>query len=183
MFKRRRPLTKLQLLKEIFWPSMGWARMVLYLKYRVVRLSDSTPRIANGLACGAAVSFSPLVGTHFVQAAILAYLIRGNILASLIGTAVGNPWTFPFMWYASYVLGVNIFTLFGVTGFESMPEELSFSGLLTIISEKPLSLFIPWLIGGYVLVLLSWPFYYIAFYFLVRAGKNVKRLAKEKRAS
>ena len=32
-------------------------------------------------------------------------MIRANILASALGTAVGNPWTFPFIWVWLYEVG------------------------------------------------------------------------------
>ncbi|PPR66964.1 MAG: hypothetical protein CFH02_01559, partial [Alphaproteobacteria bacterium MarineAlpha3_Bin1] len=35
----------------------------------------------------------------------LAWIIRTNILAAAIGTAVGNPWTFPFIWTWLYQSG------------------------------------------------------------------------------
>lgn len=61
--------------------------------------------MAAGFACGAAISFTPFVGLHFVLSAILAYLIRANVIASAIGTAVGNPWTFPFIWIGVFNVG------------------------------------------------------------------------------
>ena len=181
MFKRRQPLTKLQLLREIFWPSMGWMRTGKFVKHRVLRLSDSSYKIARGLATGASMSFSPLVGSHFIQAGIIAYLIKGNILASFIGTFVGNPWTFPFMWYASYVLGVWLFGLVGFENLGEMPDEMTFSVMWEMIKGDPLRLFVPWLLGGYILVILSWPFYFLIFFYLVRAGKRARRIAKEHR--
>lgn len=39
-------------------------------------------------------------------AGLLAWITRGSILASALGTFFGNPLTFPFMWYGSYHLGV-----------------------------------------------------------------------------
>lgn len=181
MFKRRQPLTKLQLLRELFWPSMGWKRTGKFIKHRVLRLSDSSYKIARGLACGASMSFSPLVGSHFIQAGIIAYFIKGNLLASLIGTFVGNPWTFPFMWYASYLLGVWLFGLFGFENLGEMPDEMSFSVMWEMIKGDPLRLFVPWLLGGYILVIVSWPFYFLIFFYLVRAGKRARRAAKERR--
>ncbi len=180
MFKRRQPLTKLQLLRELFWPSMGWRRTVKFVKYRILRLSDPSYKIARGLACGASMSFSPLVGSHFIQAGIVAYAIKGNLLASLIGTFVGNPWTFPLMWYASYALGVWLFGLFGFENLGEMPDEMGFAVMWDMIVTDPLRLFVPWLLGGYILVILSWPFYFLIFFYLVRAGKRARRLAKER---
>ncbi|MCB9963539.1 MAG: DUF2062 domain-containing protein [Rhodospirillales bacterium] len=181
MFKRRQPLTKLQLLKEMFWPTMGWRRMAKFLTYRILRLSDSTHKIARGLACGASISFSPLVGTHFIQAGFISYLIRGNILGSLIGTFVGNPWTFPFMWYASYELGVRIFGIMGFQDLGEMPDHITFSLMWDMVRADPMKLFLPWLIGGYILAILFWPVYFVIFFYLVRAGKKAKMIAKEKR--
>ena len=39
-------------------------------------------------------------------AAALAFVIRGNIIASAVGTVVGNPITFPMIWFATYKVGV-----------------------------------------------------------------------------
>ena len=77
-------------------------RIISYYKLRLARLPDSNYAISSGFACGAMVSFTPLLGLHFVLAVVFAYLIRGNFIAALIGTVVGNPLTFPFIW------GVNI---------------------------------------------------------------------------
>lgn len=126
------------------------------------------------------MSFSPLVGSHFIQAGIVAYAIKGNLLASLIGTFVGNPWTFPLMWYASYALGVWLFGLFGFENLGEMPDEMGFAVMWDMIVTDPLRLFVPWLLGGYILVILSWPFYFLIFFYLVRAGKRARRLAKER---
>ena len=114
MFKRREPLTILQKLREFFWPSMGWGRSLSHFKHRVLRLSDTPRNIALGLAIGAGVSFSPIMFTHFIQGGILSFILRANIPAAIIGTAVGNPWTFPFIWWASLELGSEIFTAIGM---------------------------------------------------------------------
>jgi hypothetical protein len=58
-----------------------------------------------GAAVGAAVSCTPFLGLHFVLAVVVAWSLRGSLIASAIGTFVGNPLTFPLMWGASYELG------------------------------------------------------------------------------
>ena len=65
-------------------------RIISYYKLRLARLPDSNYAISSGFACGAMVSFTPLLGFHFVLAVVFAYLIRGNFIAALIGTVVGN---------------------------------------------------------------------------------------------
>lgn len=181
MFKRRVPLSRMALVKELFWPSMGWKRAFYYVKHRIIRLSGSSESISRGLATGACISFTPLVGTHFIQAGLLAYIIRGNLLASLIGTFVGNPWTFPFMWFAAYTVGVKIFGLFGFSDFASLPDHVTLSILWDMVLAEPLKLFLPWLVGGYSVALFSWPIFFVIFYFLVRGAKRAKALAKANR--
>ena len=84
-----------------------------YNKKILVRLKQlkGTPySVAAGFACGVAISFTPFIGFHLLLAAITAWIIRGNIISSAIGTLIGNPWTFPFIWVAvlstgNYLLG------------------------------------------------------------------------------
>nr|WP_324751493.1 DUF2062 domain-containing protein [Roseovarius sp. Pro17] len=64
------------------------------MKFRVTRLPDPPHRIARGIFAGVFVTFSPFFGMHFVLAALLSKIIRGNIVASLLATFVGNPLTF-----------------------------------------------------------------------------------------
>ena len=94
VFKRRdrRPLWRVAL--EFLWPRGGWGRASHYLLHRLRRLPDPPHRIARGVAAGVFVVFSPFFGLHFVFAAVLARLMRGNILAALLATFAGNPLTY-----------------------------------------------------------------------------------------
>ena len=105
MFKRRNQKNLGDKILGFFWPAIGWRRAWAYTMHRLARLPGSAYSIAGGFACGAAMSFTPFVGIHFVLSAIMAWSIRANILASAIGTAVGNPWTFPFIWTWLYQTG------------------------------------------------------------------------------
>lgn len=89
----------------MIWPEGGWQRYGKYLLLKLNRLKGTPKSIAAGVACGVAISFTPFVGFHFVLAAITAWIVRGNILASAIGTAAGNPWTFPFIWVSVLYTG------------------------------------------------------------------------------
>ena len=84
---------------------MGMRRYGTYLRKRVMRLSASPHAIAAGVASGAAVSMFPLIGLHFFLGFVLAFFTRGNMLAAAIGTAWGNPLTFPLFFAASYGVG------------------------------------------------------------------------------
>lgn len=94
VFKRRdkRPVWKSVAL--FFWPQGGWARAFRYVNLRVGRLPDPPHRIARGIFAGVFITFSPLFGMHFFLAAALAWVLRGNIIAALLATFVGNPLTF-----------------------------------------------------------------------------------------
>jgi len=105
MFKRRTQQPVHHRVSNLIWPRMGWGRVAMYLWHRVARLHGTPHSIAGGIAAGAAVSVTPFVGAHFVLAALTAWLTRSNIVAGLIGTAVGNPWTFPFIWWWTFTLG------------------------------------------------------------------------------
>lgn len=94
VFKRRdkRPIWKIVV--DFLWPKGGWTRAFHYVKHRVRRLPDSPDRIARGIFAGVFTVFSPLFGLHFLVAAIIAKVMRGNILAALLATFVGNPLTY-----------------------------------------------------------------------------------------
>jgi len=70
-----------------------------------MRISSAPHDVAAGAAAGVAVSFTPLVGAHITLAILAAVLLRGNVLAAVLGTIVGNPLTFPFFWGISYQVG------------------------------------------------------------------------------
>jgi uncharacterized protein (DUF2062 family) len=108
VFKRRDKPPLPVRLRELLVPQRGWRRALEYLGHRVRRLPDSPHRIALGFAIGVLASFTPFFGAHLLVAAGLAKLARANIIASLIGTFVGNPLTFPLIAAVSLGLGRRI---------------------------------------------------------------------------
>ena len=179
MFKRRTPLTYLQRIREFVWPSMGWIRFYKYSKNRIIRLRDTPRKIGLGLAFGAALSFSPFMGTHILQAVALSLLFRANIIAAAIGTLIGNPWTFPFMWGASIYIGLLTFKMLGIEIDPTLINDLSLSNVWQYTTHDPTKIIIPWTIGGYTLAILSAPPCYLLF---SRAIKNVQKIRAKLRA-
>lgn len=90
---------------DFFYPRGGWTRAFEYVKHRVRRLPDTPEKISRGIWAGVFVCFTPLFGLHFVFAAIIARLLRGNIFAAIMATFFGNPLTFPPIGYLSISLG------------------------------------------------------------------------------
>ena len=68
-------------------------------------LKGNAQSIAKGFATGAAVSFTPFVGFHAMLSLIIAKMTKQSSTAALLGTVVGNPWTFPLIWYGDLHLG------------------------------------------------------------------------------
>jgi len=94
VFKRRDRRSVLQVVKQFLWPRGGWGRAYYYVRHRVRRLPDTPEKIARGVWAGVFASWTPFYGLHFIVAALIAMVMRGNILAALLGTFFGNPLTY-----------------------------------------------------------------------------------------
>ncbi|MGI9391576.1 MAG: DUF2062 domain-containing protein [Boseongicola sp.] len=108
VFKRRTPRTYYRAFAEAFYPKGGWTRALQYVVHRVRRLPDPAHKIARGIGAGVFTCFTPFFGLHFLVAAGIAWVIRGNMMAALLATFVGNPITFPFIAAISMELGTWI---------------------------------------------------------------------------
>ena len=94
MFRRRDYRPWYQVIREVLWPRGGWMRAARYVQHRMQRLPGTPEEIARGIFAGAVVVFTPFFGLHFVLAVILAKIMRGSIIASLLATFIGNPLTY-----------------------------------------------------------------------------------------
>ena len=95
MFKRRERRSIFRFFYEVIFSLKGIKRAIEYVGIRLKRIPDTPHKISLGMSCGIFASFTPLFGLHFLIAGLLSYVLRANVLASLIGTFVGNPLTFP----------------------------------------------------------------------------------------
>ncbi|MDZ4391822.1 DUF2062 domain-containing protein, partial [Cypionkella sp.] len=112
VFKRRKPLGWLAWLREMVYPRGGFKRATRYVIHRMSRLPDDPHRIARGIFAGSLIGFLPLPGLQFVAAWGAARLVRGNVLAALLGTFNTNPLTTPFfavlaMTFGHWIMGVQ----------------------------------------------------------------------------
>ncbi len=142
LFRRKTP-NVLAGVKSFIWPQKGFIRGWIYLAMRILRLRSSDYSLAAGIASGVAVSFTPLIGFHFILAALLAWLVRGNLIMAMIGTIVGNPWTFPLIWVLIHSVGVS---LLGNPSTETDVSMLSYEFLM----NSPGSVLVSMLLGGLV---------------------------------
>lgn len=157
-------------------------KMLVQLK----RLQGTPYSIAAGFACGVAISFTPFIGFHLILAAVTAWIIRANIVSSAIGTLIGNPWTFPFIWIA--VLSTGRFFL----GDIAPSDHVNFLNIFASASKALITLnfshfgrdvwpiFFPMLVGCIPYYIVSW----IVSYKIIKitldkiALRRAKRIAK-----
>lgn len=180
MFSRREQRNLWARLRNAVWPDMGWRRAGKYLYYRIVRLPGTPYSIGAGFACGAAISFTPFPGLHFLIGVVWAWLIRANIVANFFGTFIGNAWTFPFIWVMTYNIGLWLSPALGL-GFQKdgAPQNTVdflavFDNLLTafwnwdvaLFVESVLPVWLPMLAGSIPVAALVW----LVCFFPLRAG-------------
>ena len=115
-----------------FWPRRGWKRAWGYVVRRVSRLSGSPHTVALGFSAGVFASFTPFMGFHFMIGFLLAYLLRGSMIASAFGTFIGNPITFPFIWILTYRSGLF---LLGMDVPENITVELQGVSWILLIED------------------------------------------------
>ena len=114
--------------------------------YKIIRIKDFPESVAIGLAWGASVSVTPLLGLHLIICYTGTWIMRGNLVAATVGTIVGNPWTFPFFFYLDYKIGVFLY-------FDEMENyEIKLQFLIKNFEE----LFLPTLFGSIPVAILVW---------------------------
>ena len=147
-------------------------RFLSYYKLKLARLPASSYAISAGFACGSMVSFTPLLGFHFVLAVVFSYLLRANYIAALIGTIVGNPISFPFIWGLIYKVGAFIVDMSD----NNLSPNINFE----IIIKQTYDIFVPMLVGGAILAIPVWLLTYFITYSFVSSFKKA-RIKKQKK--
>ncbi|MCY4461537.1 MAG: DUF2062 domain-containing protein [Albidovulum sp.] len=166
MFKQKQNRNFSEILQRLFYPKGGWRRAIIYIWYRIRRIPDPPGKIGRGVFAGVWACFTPFFGFHVLVAAILAFLLRGNILAALLATLFGNPLTFPLIAAMSISLGHQIVGDVPVNGVDSKSMLIHFQiffkdlalNLFALFTERQAdwtsfaqiyrSVFLPYLIGG-----------------------------------
>ncbi len=179
MFQRRIPRKKQQILREALWPSMGAKRLAVYYKHRIGRLPGTPSMIASGFATGVAISITPFIGLHILLGGLIAWVTRASLIAMVVGTLAGNPWTFPFIWIVTYKLGhLMLGHIKRAAGVDHAPV---FD--LAHLIAKPTELLIPLTVGSVPFAIFLWfGSYYLCRHLVTkyRAGRLAKILEKHK---
>lgn len=170
-------------IRQWLWPSGGVSRSGRYLMHRLGRMKATPYSLAAGFACGAAASFTPLVGFHFLAAALLAVCTRASMVASAVGTVVGNPWTFPIIWYTTYETG-RFLGFGGLVEGDRINFVGRFGAALDALWEFDMGgvahaagpILVPMLAGGAVLGSIVWVIFFMLLYPLLTAYKRAREL-------
>ena len=99
-----------------------------YLK--LLRIDDSTEKIARGAALGAFIGLMPTLGVGFILCILCSFLLKVNKAAAIIASFVMNPFTAPVVWSGSIYIGKFIFwrerasEVFYGSGHESIIKEI-----------------------------------------------------------
>ncbi len=139
-----------------------------------------TPKsISKGFATGVAMSFTPFVGFHIVLSLFVTKITKQNGIAATLGTIAGNPWTFPFIWYATlhtghFLLGSDAPKL--PVNFKAMFNEL-FHAVISLDFHAFLSdiwpVIFPMMVG-------SVPFYIVVWFVCYRLVERVLNTDSDK---
>ena len=125
------------------------------------------------------------------MAALLSGLTRSNIVAGLLGTVVGNPWTFPFIWIWTYELGRRMGAGNNLTGdpnfiaiFTDLPgvvvKALISFDLDSAYFDNVWAVLWPMMVGSIPTFFLVWLVFYLVLKPLV-AAYQAKRIARRRR--
>ncbi|WP_132958581.1 DUF2062 domain-containing protein [Rhizobium sp. BK251] len=179
LFRRRKPPRFREKLRSLIWPRKGPLRPLRYYRMRVLRLAASPYSVAMGVAIGVAISWTPLLGLHVIIAIALAYLSAASVVAAVLGTTIGNPITFPFIWATSWELGHILLgreKALPATGIDlaEMLKKLEISQLWKPVLE-------PMLIGAIPLALITGVVVYTITFYAVREFQTRRRMRLSER--
>lgn len=182
----------------MIYPRGGFVRATRYVMHRMSRLPDDPYRVARGVFAGCFVGFLPLPGLQFLAAWGAALLMRGNILAALLGTFNTNPITTPFfavfsLSFGHWILGIEaplsargIGRAFANAGEDLWrnfmaiftDDKMQWDGLLRFWHDIYVPYFIGAFIAGFVLSVIA---YYLTIP-IVRAYQKARAAKAEERS-
>lgn len=178
LFRRRHKPSIWSQLRSWLWPRSGLKRAWTYIWHRLARLPGTPHSIAAGFASGVAISFTPFLGLHILMACGICYFLRGNYLAAVLGTIIGNPWTFPLFFTITGAVGTAILGADTVVEMPTWDWDAIFASPIDYFSRF-LPVVFPLIVGGLPVAAAVW----ILFYFVFRELVTRYRARRKPRAS
>lgn len=123
-------------------------RLIFRLKLKeLLAIRESPHEVAKAFALGVFVGIMPAMGT--AVALVIAFLLRLNKTATVLGSLIVNPWTAPFFYVGCFKVG---------TWFFKLPDPIQWKRIITFDLGWHAELFRvapPLLIGSFVVGLIS----------------------------
>ncbi len=180
LFKRVKSLPFWRKVLNFIWPQIGFKRAGQYIYLRILRIKDNPKGVAHGLALGISISITPFVGFHVMIIGLICWITRANFLAGFLTSLLGNPITFPFIWYTIYLLGMAMLPIpFESVDLSPIPLFEMFGAFITSVWSLDFNMFLvevwpvwfPMLIGSIPLFIISYILVYTASLKIIRREK------------
>jgi uncharacterized protein (DUF2062 family) len=126
------------------WRGIGFLRQSKLMLVRFVRLRALPEEIAKGIALGIFIGMTPTFGLQMIIAIFLAYLLKENRLAAILGVWITNPVTAPAIYAIEYEVGRILLGMQRV----DLPREFSFGAFAHLSYEVIGPLWVGGLVAG-----------------------------------
>lgn len=141
---------------------------------KLLRLNNTPPEIALGIAIGVFIAILPLYGLHTILVIIAAILVKpANKIAIFVGTNVSLPPTVATITWTSYDIGRFI-----MKGGNYPP--LTWGDFKTISFQKIMHYYPPLFLGSVILGIICALVFYIITYYVVKSLKKKRHARKLK---
>jgi uncharacterized protein (DUF2062 family) len=154
-------------------PFVRFKRKARLTYLRILRIDDPPERIARGAAIGVAMGVLPTFGLGIILSLAIAFVLKANKAASVLGSFIMNPVTSPFFWTASLLAG----SLLTGNDYSTIYAKVRENGFLTSAGEAS----VVFMAGNIVITTVTT----VASYYIVRNAvvkhrwkKETKRLRK-----
>ena len=140
-----------------------------FIKHQIKRLKHlkaSPHQIALGFSCGVWCNFTPVLGIHILMSIGLAFVLRANVIASIVGVLLtGLPFIFPFFWLISWYCGSYFLSFYNQESI--VVKEISFF-------ENVTESFTEILLGSVILLPVCLVLVYVPLFLFVKFWQNKK---------
>jgi uncharacterized protein (DUF2062 family) len=145
---------------------------------RFLKIRGRPQEIALGFSLGIFIGLTPTMGVQIPLAVFFAALLKWSKIAAASGVWITNPFTAPFIYSISYIVGAR---LLGMEGALSLPGDLSWGTVVDMLRNAP-RILTALTVGGVLMGLpLSVLAYYVSFMAVRKYQKDVKeKLARQK---
>jgi len=142
---------------------------------RFIRIRGNPREIALGFALGIFIGMTPTMGIQIILAIFFAALLKWNKISATIAVFTTNPFTAPFIYGTTYLVGARVLGLQKIFKF---PEQMSFEAAVEMLKSTP-RIFGALTVGG---VLIGLPLAIIAYFgsylLIVKTRKNLQKVVE-----